>query len=335
MNNRAILTALGFQPNEQNPFYTIFDPSHPEPPRGFFAGPERAPLEEPYRAYREAVAAALAKADPAPEKVFLSLDRKALGHLARLLAQLPEPDAFQGLGRFLTAWDEHDGFDAFPDATLESEIAQWASEAASHWFDDLLKTLEGLGFEFEDYAFDPYGYDNYLKGRLTGYYTRETLERIKTELPPALAEVVRALYFEAARYDHAGSLLEDTSNAGELIGLVKKVKPEAYPVLLLHHLAGDEEGLERRLQEFEPDRLAEAVDEERLLANKALFSVGFDDRDENTYLHENAARLQRALRDWLEKEQEIDYARRLDWLTDRYDDGRLIFEPAETRAKAA
>lgn len=336
MNNHAILTALGFQPNERNPFYTTFDPGSPEPHRGFFADPAQAPLEEPYRAYREAVAVALAKVDRALEKVFPSLDREALRHLARLLASLPEPDAFQGLGRFLVEWDEHDGFDAFPDAALESEILEWAGDTANYWFNDLLKTLEGLGFEFEDYAFDPYGYNNYLKGNVNSKYTREYLKRIDNEFPRELAEVVRGFVFEAARYGYVESLLEEPiAYASELLALVKKAKLDKYATLLLHQLAGDEEGFERRAQDFEIEDLTGAVDEEHLLAEKELFSARFDDRDTKTYLHEDAANLQRALCGWLEKEQEIDYARRLDWLANRYDDGRLDLEPAEAWAKAA
>jgi len=335
MTNFAILTALGFQPNEHNPFYTTFDPNAPEPPRDFFAGPERAPLEEHYRAYREAAAAALAKTNRAPEKVTMGLDRKALGHLARLLARLPEPDAFQGLGRFLVEWDENDDFDEFPDQQLETEIRESASDDADMWFNDLLETLKGFGFEFTDYSFDPYGYDNYLKGKVSGYYTKEILKRIDDELPGELAEVVRAFIFEAARYGYVDSLLEEPlPYARELLALVKKAKPDEHAALLLHQLAGDDEGFENRSQDLEAEDLVNIVDENFLLANKVSFDTRFSDLEDG-YLHDDASVLQRALRNWLEKEGELDYSRRLDWLADRYDSGSLNLTAAVDLGKAA
>ena len=326
MNNRAILTALGFQPND-NPFYTAFDPNAPEPPRDFFADLERAPLEEHYRAYREAVAAALAKTNRAPEKVTMHLDRKALGHLARLLARLPEPDAFQGLGRFLVEWDEHDDFDEFPDQQLETRMRESASDDANMWFNDLLETLRGLGIELTDYSFQLYGRYNYVEGTVSGDYTREYLERIDDELPRDLAEVVRDFVFEAARYGYVGSLLEEPlAYASELLALAKKAKPDEYAALLQHRLAGDDEGFEDRSQDIKIEDLVDTVDENLLLAEKVSFSTRFSDLEDG-YLRDDAGALQRALRNWLEKEEEIDYSRRLDWLADRYEDELIEITP--------
>jgi len=335
MTNFAILTALGFQPSERNPFYTTFDPNAPEPPQDFFADPERAPLEEHYRAYREAVAAALAKTNRAPERVTMGLDRKALGHLARMLARLPEPDAFQGLGRFLVEWDEYDDFDSFPDQQLEMRILESAGEDASTWLGGLLETLKGFGFEFTDYSFDPYGYDNYLKGKVSGNYTREYLERIGNEFPRELAEVVRGFIFEAARYGYVDSLLEEPlAYAGELLTLVKKAKPDEHAALRLHQLAGDDEGFESRSQDLEAEDLTQVIDGEFLIAEKASFAVEFDDRAKG-YLREDAERLQGALRHCLEKEDELDYSRRLGWLADRFEVGWVDLDPNGALAKAA
>ncbi|ADR37732.1 hypothetical protein Ocepr_2284 (plasmid) [Oceanithermus profundus DSM 14977] len=316
MSNAEVLAQLGFSASTENPFYLTFDPSRPEPSEQLFAIADRAALAEPYRAYREAVREALEEVERPPQRLGLSFNKKALGHLAQLLTRLPEEDSLKELGRFLLRWSE-EGFDAFPDETLEHDYGRSLNDSASLWFDDLMGELKRQGFELTEYSVEPFGYRNYLKGRVSGTFSKRALAEIEEVLPDPVAAAASELYYEAARYAAAKGLLEEAyepSVTRDLMGLLKKAGHARYRTLLLFLVTGDLDGFADATGELNAADLAEAIDADWLEKAEAAFHVEFNDRDGDDPLRDVADSLQRALRDWYERELEGSFADRLDWL---------------------
>jgi len=337
MSNAEVLAQLGFSASAENPFYLTFDPSQPEPSEQLFAIAGRAALAEPYRAYREAVREALEEVEHPPQRLGLSFNKKALGHLAQLLARLPEEDSLKELGRFLLRWSE-EGFDAFPDESLEHDYGRSLNDSASLWFDDLMRELERQRFELTEYGVEPFGYRNYLKGRVSGTFSKRALAEIEEALPAPVAAAASELYYEAARYAAAEGLIEEAyepSVARNLMGLLRKTGHARYRTLLLHLVTGDLDGFADAAEELDAAELAETIDADWLEKAEATFHVEFNDRDGNDPLRDAADSLQGALRDWYERELEGSFADRLDWLARAYEEGRLELDHEDRPSLAA